>query len=91
MSQTKKIPQRQCTGCGEMKNKKEMIRVIKTSDGQILLDRTGKQNGRGAYLCPNMDCLKKALKTKGLQRSLKTEIPEEVITQLMEDIEVEQR
>ena len=89
MSQTKKIPQRQCTGCGEMKNKKEMIRVIKTSDGQILLDRTGKQNGRGAYLCPNMDCLKKALKTKGLQRSLKTEIPEEVITQLMEDIEVE--
>ncbi len=89
MSQTKKIPQRQCTGCGEMKNKKEMIRVIKTSEGQILLDRTGKQNGRGAYLCPNMDCLKKALKTKGLQRSLKTEIPEEVITQLMEDIEVE--
>lgn len=89
MSQIKKIPQRQCTGCGEMKQKKEMIRVIKTSDGQILLDRTGKQNGRGAYLCPNMECLKKAIKTKGLQRSLKTEIPEEVITQLMEDMKVE--
>ena len=56
----KKIPQRQCIGCGEMKGKKEMIRVIKTAEGEILLDATGRKNGRGAYLCPSEECLKKA-------------------------------
>ncbi|MFV0238826.1 MAG: RNase P modulator RnpM, partial [Lacrimispora sphenoides] len=60
---TKKLPLRQCIGCGEMKNKKEMIRVLKTSEDEILLDTTGRKNGRGAYLCPSMECFKKAVKS----------------------------
>ena len=83
----KKIPMRQCVGCGEMKNKKEMIRVIKTSEEEILLDTTGKKNGRGAYICPNGECLKKAIKSKGLERSLKTAIPQEVIENLTKEME----
>lgn len=82
----KKIPMRQCVGCGEMKNKKEMLRVIKTSE-EILLDTTGKKNGRGAYICPNGECLKKAIKSKGLERSLKTAIPQEVIENLTKEME----
>ena len=68
----KKIPLRQCIGCGEMKSKKEMIRVIKTAEDQILLDATGRKNGRGAYLCPSMECFKKAVKGRGLERSLRS-------------------
>lgn len=83
----KKIPMRQCVGCGEMKNKKEMLRVIKTSEEEILLDTTGKKNGRGAYICPNEECLKKAIKSKGLERSLKTAIPQEVIENLTKEME----
>lgn len=83
----KKIPMRQCVGCGEMKNKKEMFRVIKTAEDEILLDTTGKKNGRGAYICPDGDCLKKAIKTKGLERSLKTAIPQEVIENLTKEME----
>ena len=71
----KKIPLRQCIGCGEMKSKKEMIRVIKTAEGEILLDATGRKNGRGAYLCPSMECFKKAVKGRGLERSFKMAIP----------------
>ncbi len=78
---------RQCVGCGEMKNKKEMLRVIKTSEEEILLDTTGKKNGRGAYICPNEECLKKAIKSKGLERSLKTAIPQEVIENLTKEME----
>ena len=63
---SKKVPMRQCVGCGEMKNKREMIRVIKTSENEIILDATGKKNGRGAYLCADSECLKKAEKSKGL-------------------------
>ena len=74
MSTVRKVPLRKCTGCGEMKSKKEMIRVVKTTEGPIVLDRTGKQNGRGAYVC-SLECLEKAVKNKGLSRSLKTEIP----------------
>ena len=74
----KKIPLRQCIGCGEMKSKKEMIRVIKTAEGEILLDATGRKNGRGAYLCPSMECFKKAVKGRGLERSFKMAIPREV-------------
>ena len=70
---SKKVPMRQCVGCGEMKNKREMIRVIKTSENEIILDATGKKNGRGAYLCADSECLKKAEKSKGLERSLKTD------------------
>ena len=70
----KKIPLRQCVGCREMKSKKEMLRVLKTAEEEVILDITGKMNGRGAYLCKDAECLKKAMKTKGLERSLKMEI-----------------
>lgn len=83
----KKIPVRQCVGCGEMKNKKELLRVIRTAENEILFDTTGKKNGRGAYLCPNGECLKKAVKTKGLERSLKTAVPEEIIESLTKEME----
>lgn len=84
---TKKIPQRQCIGCGEMKNKKEMLRVLKTAEGEILLDATGRKNGRGAYLCPSMECMKKARKSKGLERSFKMAIPQEVYDNLEKEME----
>ena len=84
----KKIPQRQCIGCGEMKGKKEMIRVIKTAEGEILLDATGRKNGRGAYLCPSEECLKKAIKNKGLERSFKMAIPKEVYESLEKEMDV---
>ena len=74
----KKIPLRQCIGCGEMKSKKEMIRVLKTTEEEIVIDATGRKNGRGAYICPSMECFKKAVKSKGLERSLKMAIPKEV-------------
>ena len=77
----KKIPMRQCVGCGEMKAKKELIRVIKTEE-EVLLDTTGRKNGRGAYICANPECLKKARKSKGLERSLKASIPDEVYENL---------
>lgn len=83
----KKVPLRQCIGCGEMKSKKEMIRVIKTADEEILLDATGRKNGRGAYLCPSMECMKKALKSKGLERSFKMAIPKEVYDALEKEME----
>lgn len=70
-----------------MKNKREMIRVIKTSENEIILDATGKKNGRGAYLCVDSECLKKAEKSKGLERSLKTAIPKEIYEQLEEEME----
>ena len=83
----KKVPLRQCIGCGEMKSKKEMIRVIKTGDEEILLDATGRKNGRGAYLCPSMECMKKAVKSKGLERSFKMAIPKEVYDALEKEME----
>lgn len=81
----KKIPMRQCVGCGEMKAKKELIRVIKTEE-EVLLDTTGRKNGRGAYICANPECLKKARKSKGLQRSLKASIPDEVYENLEKEM-----
>ena len=83
----KKIPLRQCIGCGEMKSKKEMIRVIKTAEGEILLDATGRKNGRGAYLCPSMECFKKAVKGRGLERSFKMAIPREVYETMEKEME----
>jgi len=82
----KKIPQRQCMGCGEIKNKKDLIRVIKTNENEILIDATGKKNGRGAYICPSLECLKKAMKSKGLERSLKTAVPEDIYQQLEKEL-----
>ncbi|MCH5272186.1 MAG: YlxR family protein [Lachnospiraceae bacterium] len=82
----KKIPLRKCTGCGEMKTKKEMIRVLKTPEDTILLDTTGKKNGRGAYLCNRAECLRKARKSKGLERSLQCAIPTEVYEELEKEL-----
>lgn len=86
MGENRKVPMRQCVGCQEMKNKKEMIRVIRTNEGEFLLDATGKKNGRGAYICPNSDCLKKAVKNKGLERSFKQTIPKEVYEALEKEL-----
>ncbi|MGN1148122.1 MAG: RNase P modulator RnpM [Lachnospiraceae bacterium] len=79
---SKKIPLRQCIGCGEMKSKKEMMRVLRTTEGEIVLDVTGKKNGRGAYLCKSAECLKKAKKSRGLERSFQMSIPDEVYEEL---------
>lgn len=81
----KKIPLRQCVGCGEMKGKRDMIRVLKTAEDQICLDATGKKNGRGAYICRSRECLLKARKNKGLERSFKMRIPNEVYDTLEEE------
>ena len=82
----KKIPLRPCIGCGEMKSKKEMIRVLKTTEDEIVIDATGRKNGRGAYICPSMECFKKAVKSKGLERSLKMAIPKEVYEALEKEM-----
>ena len=82
----KKIPLRKCTGCNEMKPKKELIRVLKTTEEEIILDKTGKKNGRGAYLCNSLDCLKQARKTKGLERSLQVKIPDEIYETLEKEL-----
>ena len=83
----KKIHMRQCVGCGEMKSKKEMMRVLKTAEGDITLDLTGRKNGRGAYLCHSAECMKKARKNKGLERSFKMNIPEEVYGKLEKEFD----
>ena len=83
----KKIPQRQCMGCRERKEKRAMIRVVRCTDGSVNLDFSGKMNGRGAYVCPSPDCLKKALRSKALDRSLEVTIPEEVIVRLEKEME----
>ena len=83
----KKIPQRQCMGCRERKEKRAMIRVVRCTDGSVNLDFSGKLNGRGAYVCPDGECLKKALRSKALDRSLEVTIPEEVIARLQKEME----
>ena len=83
----KKIPQRQCMGCRERKAKRELIRVVRGTDGEVSLDFGGKKNGRGAYICPNMECLKKAIKAKSLERSLEVPIPQEVYDRLEKEME----
>ena len=82
----KKIPLRKCTGCNEMKPKKELIRVLKTTEEEIILDKTGKKNGRGAYLCNSLECLKQARKTRGLERSLQVKIPDEIYETLEKEL-----
>ena len=83
----KKIPMRQCVGCGEMKNKKDLMRVLKTAEDSIVLDMTGRKNGRGAYLCMDKECLAKARKNKGLERSFKMSIPKKVYENLEKEFE----
>ena len=83
----KKIPVRQCLGCREMKPKKELIRVVRSPEGAISLDFRGKANGRGAYLCPDPACLKKAVKARALERAFSAQIPQAVYDALAEQME----
>ena len=83
----KKIPQRQCMGCRERKPKKDMIRIVRGTDGIVRLDFGGKMNGRGAYICPNAECLRKVQKSKALDRSLEVTIPDEVYERLSKEME----
>ncbi len=87
MSGNKKVPMRKCVGCEEMKNKKEMMRVLKTTDEEFVIDTSGKQNGRGAYLCQSKECFAKAVKNKGLERSFKQSIPKEVYEKLEKELD----
>ncbi len=82
----RKIPMRKCVGCGEMKPKKELIRVLRTAEEEFVLDATGKKNGRGAYLCCSKECFQKAVKSKGLERSFKQAIPAEVYERLEKEM-----
>ena len=87
----KKIPQRQCMGCRERKAKREMIRVVRTTEGVAVLDFSGKVNGRGAYVCPSSECLKKARKSRALERCLEVPISQEVYDRLEKEMEAEVR
>lgn len=83
---TRKIPVRQCLGCNEHKPKKEMIRVLRTPEGEIVLDLAGKKSGRGAYVCPSLSCFKKARKSKRIESVLECKIPEEIYDEMEKNI-----
>lgn len=88
MVMTKKNkPQRKCVGCNEMKDKNQLIRIAKVSEGEFVLDETGKRNGRGAYICKSRTCLQKAMKNKGLERSFKCKVSEEIYSGLEQEME----
>ena len=87
MQKQRKIPQRQCVGCRTMKDKKALIRVVKTPEDEIVLDSTGKKSGRGAYVCPEAECLKKARKSRALERAFELAIPDEVYDALQAQME----
>ncbi len=87
MGQTKKVPLRKCIGCQEMKNKREMLRILHTPEDELVIDTTGRKNGRGAYLCFSMECFEKAVKSKGLERSFKMSISPAVYESLKKEIE----
>ena len=86
MQKVKKVPQRKCIACQDRDNKKELVRIVKNKEGQIFLDKTGKANGRGAYICKCGECLEKAIKSKALNRAFKVEIPDEVYESLAKEI-----
>jgi predicted RNA-binding protein YlxR (DUF448 family) len=85
--QTRRVPLRKCTGCNEMKPKKELVRVVKNKENEIFLDLTGKKAGRGAYVCKSLDCLKKARKSKGFERAFSCKIPDEIYDQMEKELE----
>ena len=87
MSVKRKSPMRQCIGCREMKSKRELLRILRTPEGQFVIDTTGKKNGRGAYICYSRDCFQKAVKNKGLERSFKQAVPAEVYGHLEKEME----
>ena len=82
----KKIPERKCMGCNEKKPKKELVRIVRTPEGEVMLDVTGKKSGRGAYICPEVSCYEKALKSKRLERTLEVEIPDSVYEQVKKNL-----
>lgn len=84
--QTRKIPLRKCTGCNEMKPKKELVRVVKNKEGEISLDTTGKKAGRGAYVCGTLSCLKRARKSRGFERAFSRRIPDEIYDQMEREL-----
>ena len=86
MQKQKKIPERQCTGCGERRPKSELIRVVKSPEGEISLDPTGKKSGRGAYICKSVSCLSKARKAKRIERALECAVPAEVYDKMEEEL-----
>lgn len=89
MQKPRKLPQRQCLGCREMKNKKDLIRAVRSPEGEISLDFKGKKPGRGAYVCPQAECLRKARKSRALERAFSAAIPPEVYEQLEEQMREE--
>lgn len=89
MTKQKKIPQRQCVGCRTMHDKRDLIRVVKSPEGEISLDSRGKKPGRGAYLCPSSDCLAKARKARALERAFSVAISDEVYAELEAQMEAE--
>lgn len=89
MAKKRKIPQRLCLGCRTLKNKRELLRVVRTPQGNIELDISGKKSGRGAYICPNIACWQKALKNKGFEKSLRAPIPVDIMQLLKEKLEEE--
>ena len=86
MVRAKKVPLRMCTGCGEMKPKKELVRVVKSPEGEVSLDLTGRKPGRGAYICPNPDCLKSPRKARRLEKAFSCPIPAEVYDRMEEEL-----
>ncbi|MBN2795886.1 MAG: YlxR family protein [Clostridia bacterium] len=84
---TRKIPLRKCLGCNEQKDKRELIRVVKNKEGEIKIDLTGKANGRGAYICKDLDCLEKAFKRKAIERALQSNISEELYASMRKELE----
>lgn len=86
MPTEKKRPQRKCLGCGEMKDKRELVRIVRAPTGEVSLDLTGRKNGRGAYICRNLACLQKAHKAHRAERALSCDIPEEVYTGMEEEL-----
>ena len=87
--QKRKSPLRQCGGCGEMKPKAELVRVVRSPEGEISLDLTGKKNGRGSYICNNKKCFEKAVKAKRFERAFEAKIPDQVVKQILEEIDGE--
>ena len=91
MQKQKKIPQRKCKACQDRDAKRDLVRIVKNKEGQIFLDKTGKANGRGAYICNCVECLNKAIKSKALSRAFKMEVPEEVYESLRKEIGINEQ
>ena len=92
MAVKKKIPMRKCVGCGEMKMKKELMRILRTENGEFVVDAYGNKHGRGAYICRSAECFRKAVRNKGLERSFKQEIPQDVYDRLEKEMDsIEQK